>query len=259
MWKRGVEISRSLLKALEAIETLAQAEDGLSLSELAERTGYPASTTHRLLATLAERGYVEQDPQTRRYYLGIKILTLQTQGIRHRHLVRSAFFHLNRLKQQLNGTINLGILSQTDVVYLETFAPDSSLSFYSPPGTQMPAHCTAMGKVLLAHLSSETQERILSSLEMEPRTPNTITSLSDLREELVEIARQGYAVDDQEYAMGVRCLAAPIRDHSGTVIAGASMTVLAEQLPDEQIEPTAALLTRACLDISRSLGYRGDV
>jgi IclR family KDG regulon transcriptional repressor len=257
--ERGAEINRSILKALQAIEILAQAENGCALSELAEQTGYPVSTTHRLLATLASRGYVEQDPQTRRYYLGIKILTLQAHGLRHRRLTRLAFPYLNRLKQQVNTTVNLGVRSGQDVVYLETFAPDSFLAFYSPPGTRMPLHCTAMGKVFLAFLPPEAQEDILSRLELKPLTADTITTLPALRAQLVEIARQGYAADDQEYTVGVRCLAAPVRDHSSAVVAGVSMTALADQLPRERVASTAALVVQACQEISQALGSQCNV
>jgi DNA-binding IclR family transcriptional regulator len=244
------------LKALEILETLAQAESGLPLSELAEDTGYPISTAHRLLNTLAERGYVEQEPQTRRYYLGSKILTLQAQVVRHRQLVQRAFPHLNELKRKANGTVNLGVLSGKDAVYLESFVPDSALGFYSPPGTRMPPCCTAMGKLLLAHLDPAAMGQILSSTKLEPHTPHTITSLSELRAELSRIASRGYAVDDQEYAVGVRCVAAPVRDYSGAVIAGVSVTLPAEQLPLDRIEDTAALIVATCRDISRSMGHR---
>jgi IclR family transcriptional regulator, KDG regulon repressor len=256
--EKRCDINRSLLKSLDTLEILAQADDGFSLSELSERVGHPISTTHRILSTLAERGYVEQDPQTRRYYLGFKILTLQARGIRHRQLTRLAFPHLIQLKQQINTTVNLGVPSQQDVVYLETFAPDTSFAFYSPPGTRMPLYCTAMGKVFLAHFPTLQRREIFDQLDLEPLTPFTIASIADLKAQLQEIFKRGYAIDDQEYTIGVRCLSAPIRDHTGRVIAGASMTVPAEQLSSAQIEPMAALLVQTCLDISKALGYRGD-
>jgi DNA-binding IclR family transcriptional regulator len=249
-------MSRSVLKALETLETLAQAENGLSLSELARQTGYPISTAHRLLNTLAQNDYVEQDPQTRRYYLGTKILTLQAQGIRHRQLAQYAFPRLTQLKQQINGTVNLGVLNGKDVVYLETFVPDSGLGFYSPPGTRMPAGCTAIGKVLLAYLSAEKRGKMLSVLELDRRTPHSVSSLAALQTQLAEIVERGYAADDQEYAVGVRCVAAPVYDHHGEVIAGVSVTLPAEQLPLGQIDSTAALAVKACQDLSRALGYR---
>jgi IclR family KDG regulon transcriptional repressor len=254
--ERSTAISRSVLKALHILETLARTEEGLSLSELAEQMDYPVSTTHRLLATLAERGYVERDPDTRRYQLGVKILTLQTQGIRGHRLVQRAFPQLNTLKQQVHATVNLGVLSENEVVYLETFVPDGSVGFYLPPGTRMPSYCTALGKVLLAHLPRDALEALLPRLDLAPCTPYTITSETALRADLDTTARQGYALDDQEFNVGIRCLAAPIRDRSGTAIAGASMTVPAEQLPNEKIETTAALVTQACQRISRALGYQ---
>ncbi len=254
--ERGVTISRSLLKALELLETLASTENSLSLSVLAEQTGYPISTTHRLLNTLAERGYVEQELQTRHYTLGSKLLTLQAQVVRHRQLIQRAFPHLNRLKQKVNGTVNLGVLSGKDAVYLESFVPDSALGFYSPPGSRMPLCCTAMGKLFLAHLEATTREEMLFSTKLEPRTPHTITSLPELRAELSRISSRGYAVDDQEYAVGVRCVAGPIYDYNGQVIAGVSATLPAEQLPLNRIEDTAALIVAACREISQSMGYQ---
>lgn len=250
------QVNRSILKALETLEILAQAADGMTLSDLSDQAGYPISTAHRLLASLRQLGYVEQDPATRRYYLGVKILTLQSQGIRRHHFVRYAFPHLSRLKQDLNETINIGILSGKDVVYIETYSPDSSMSFYAPPGTRMPSYCTAMGKLLLSHLPSEMFESLLSSITLSPCTPNTITSYSDLKREREQIRNRGYALDNEEYAVGVRCMAAPIHDHGGTVIAGVSVTALAERLNAESVERVATRLVQACQRISEALGYR---
>jgi IclR family KDG regulon transcriptional repressor len=249
-------MSRSVLKALEILETLAQTENGLAVSDLAERTGYPISTAHRLLNTLAHSDYVDQDPETRRYYLGTKILTLQAQSVRQHQLVQSAFPRLTQLKQQVNGTVNLGVLNGREIVYLETFVPDSGLGFYSPPGTRMPSCCTAIGKLLLAHLPAERREKVLSALDLEMRTPNSIASLDLLRQQMAHVRESGYAVDDQEYAIGVRCIAAPIRDHRGEVVAGVSVTLPAEQLSVDQIDCTADLVVKASQDVSRALGYR---
>ena len=249
-------INRSILKALNVLEILAQSENGLRLTDLAEQAGYPSSTAHRLLVSLTECGYVEQDPTSSRYYLGLKILNLQAQAIRRRHIGRRAFPQLTHLRQQLDETVNLGVVNEKSVVYLETFVPNSSFSFYMPPGTRMPLHCTAMGKVLLAHLPSETQDALLASLELKPFTPHTITLLSALRAELREIAQRGYAVDYEEYALGVCCLAAPVRDHTNQVVAAVSVTALADRMPRERDAKVAALLTQVCLDISQALGYQ---
>ena len=142
------EISRSVLKALEMIELLAPAQHGLSLSEVAERTSFPMSAAHRLSATLAGQSYVAQDPQTRRYCLGSKLFALQAQFAPRRHLARIAPPYLRRLMRQLNAAVNLGVLVGQEAVYIETVSPDSIFSLRAPPGTRIPLHCTAGGKML---------------------------------------------------------------------------------------------------------------
>jgi IclR family acetate operon transcriptional repressor len=255
---RDIDVARinhSTLKALEVLEMLAAAEDGLRLTEIANGSGFPISTTRRLLVSLIERHYVEQDPESGRYFPGTQILTLQAHGIRRRHIGRRAYPLLSRLRQELDETVNLGILSGASVVYLETLAPDSSFAFYAPPGTRMPLHCTAMGKVLLAFLRPELQMPLIGSLELVPHTPRSLTSAPTLRAELDAVVRRGFAVDNEEYALGVRCLAAPVRDHSGNVVAGVSVTVPATRLPPERVEDVAARLVETCRAISRGLGY----
>jgi DNA-binding IclR family transcriptional regulator len=248
-------VNSSTLKALDVLELLAAAEDGLRLTDIAKGTGFPVSTARRLLVSLIERHYVEQDPESGRYFPGPKILTLQAHGIRRRHIGRRAYPLLSRLRQELDETVNLGIRSGSSVVYLETLAPDSSFAFYAPPGTRMPLHCTALGKVLLAFLPPEAQAPLLESLELAPCTPRSLTTVPALRAALDEVVRRGYAVDNEEYALGVRCLAAPIRDHGGAVVAGVSVTVPAARLPPGRDEEVAARIVETCCAISRGLGY----
>lgn len=248
----------STLKALDVLEMLAEAEDGLRLTDIAAGTGYPVSTARRLLIGLLERNYVEQDPKTSRYYPGTKLLTLQAHGIRRRHLGRRAYPQLSRLRQQLDETVNLGVLSETSVIYLESLAPDSAMGFYAPPGTRMPIHCTAMGRVFLATLPAGARDSTLDSLDLKAFTPRTITSLPALRASLAGVIERGYAVDDEEFAVGVRCLAAPIRDHTGGVVAGVSVTALAARMPPGRDVEVAPLVLETSHQISRSLGFSGS-
>jgi IclR family transcriptional regulator, KDG regulon repressor len=259
MWKtRMAKVNGSTMKALEVLEHLAEAEGGLRLSDMETSTGFPASTTHRLLLTLIERGYVEQDADTGRYYLGAKILSLQSTGVRRMNISRMAFPTLNNIKNSLNEAVNLGIRSEKSVVYLDTLPADASLSFYSPPGTRMPLFATAMGKVLLAYLSPAVRDSLLAGIELQPLTPHTITSLPQLIEELSRVRLQGYAIDNQEYSRGIRCFAAAIRDHHGEVVASVSTTALIDRFPPERDAAIITLLTQGCLDISHQLGYLGS-
>jgi DNA-binding IclR family transcriptional regulator len=247
--------NNSTLKALEVLEMLAGEEDGLRLTDIAAGAGFPISTTRRLLVSLIDRNYVEQDKQSSRYYLGTKILTLQAQGIRQRQVIRVAYPVLKQLQRELDDTVNLGILSDRHVIYIETLAPESSFSFYAPPGTKMPLHCTAMGKLFLSYLSDGALAGILSGLDWKAHTPHTLTSPEALAAALPEIRRRGYAIDNEEYARGVRCVAAPILAHTGQPAAAVSVTALASRQVGEREEFVARELKAACARISEAIGY----
>ncbi len=248
--------NNSTLKALEVLEMLAGEEDGLRLTDIAAGSGFPISTARRLLVSLIDRNYVEQDKQSSRYYLGVKILTLQAQGIRQRQVIRVAYPVLKQLQRELDETVNLGILGDKSVIYVETLAPESSFSFYAPPGTKMPLHCTAMGKVFLSHLSESVLTGVLSGLDWKQFTPNTITAPEHLAASLPEIKRQGYAIDHEEYAQGVRCIAAPIFSHTGLPAAAVSVTALASRQVGERESFVINELTGACARISEAIGYQ---
>lgn len=245
----------STLKALEVLEMLADAENGLRLTDVADGTGYPRSTARRLLVSLIERGYVEQDLDTNRYHLGVKILTLQSQGIRHRQVMRLAYPFLKQLQRVLDETINLGILSDRNVIYVETLASESTFAFYAPPGTRMPLHGTAMGKLFLAYLEDDALASVLNGLDWKQYTPNTIASPEELAASLPEIKRRGFAIDSEEYALGVRCVAAPILSHAGHPVAAVSVTALASRQVGEREAFVARELTQVCARISESIGY----
>jgi IclR family transcriptional regulator, KDG regulon repressor len=250
------KLNLSTLKALNILEVLAASDEDMRLSDVARELDYPVSTTHRLLLGLMERAYVQRDQNTGRYFLGTKILTLQAQVVRHRHLGQLALPHLVQLKQQCNATVNLGMLNDNCVVYLESLIPDSSFAYYLRPGTRMPLHCTAMGKVFLAYMPLALRNDLLTSLDFQKHTPHTITSADDMKTELRSISQQGYAVDNEEFTLGVRCTAAPIYDHNGCVVAAASVTSLAARLPPERIVNQAELVTQVCQTISAALGYQ---
>jgi DNA-binding IclR family transcriptional regulator len=245
----------STLKALEVLEMLAEADNGLRLTDVADGTGYPRSTARRLLVSLIERGYVEQDLDTNRYHLGVKILTLQAQGIRHRQVIRLAYPFLKQLQHELDETVNLGILSDRNVIYVETLASESSFAFYAPPGTRMPLHSTAMGKLFLAHLGDDARAKVLNGLDWKQHTPHTLASPEALVGSLTEIKLRGFAIDNEEYALGVRCVAAPIYSHAGQPVAAISVTALASRQVGEREAFVARELTEVCARISESIGY----
>lgn len=249
-------LDRSVLKALAVLDALGASDEGLLLTDLAAQVGYPVSTTHRLLKTLASQGYVEKDGPSGRYVLGRKILHLQIASTNRLNLARTAFPHLRELTRVIDETANLSTLSDGRVVYLESVAADRAVGFYSPPGSIAPAHCTAMGKVLLAHLSEAELALWFREHTLTAATPHTVTDAATLRAQLREIRHQGYAIDNEEWVPGVRCVAAPIRGYAGQVVAAASVTVPSGRLSIEREPSVIDTVTRACAAISADLGHR---
>jgi len=250
-------MDRSVLKALAILDALSTCPEGMRQTGLARKLGFPVSTTHRLVATLASQGYVQQDSVSGRYVLGSKIFHLQAASANRPNLARTAFPFLRKLARELDETTNLSMLSDSRVVYLESVAADRAVGLYAPPGTIAPAHCTAMGKIFLAHSPEAELDDWFARNELTPATPFSITDEDILRKHLQEIRLQGYAVDNEEWVAGVRCLAGPVRDFSGNVIAAISISAPSGRLPQEQVETVAETIVRISAAISGALGYRG--
>lgn len=249
-------MDRSVLKALAVLDALGASSDGKLLTELAAEVGFPISTTHRLLATLASRDYVVKDGLTGRYLLGSKILRLQAVTANRLHLARTAFPLLRKLVQQVDETANLATLSDSRVVYLESVAADRAVGLYAPPGTIAPAHCTAMGKLLLAYLPEDELTRWLNQNDLFASTPNTITEPAALEEQLAQIRVQQIALDNEEWVQGVHCIAGPIRDYSGKVVAAVSVSAPNRRLSAERESEVIETVKRICAEISERLGHR---
>lgn len=247
---------RSVLKALSILDTLGSSGDGMTLTELSNAVGFPASTTHRLLATLASQGYVQKESISGRYVLGSKILRLQAVTSNRQNLTRTAFPFLRKLVHDVEETANMGTLSDGRVVYLESLAADRAVGLYTPPGTIAPAHCTAMGKVLLAHLPDADLDSWLAQYSLSLETPQSVTGPERLKETLSGIRESGYALDNEEWVSGVRCVAGPVRDYTGRVIAAVSVSIPSARLIPEREPTVIEMVTRVCDEISAGLGYQ---
>lgn len=247
---------RSVLKALTILDTLGASDQGFLLSELANHVGFPISTTHRLLKTMADQGYVEKDSFSGRYVLGSKILHLQIASTNRLKLVRTAFPHLRALTHDVDEAANLSTLTDGRVVYLESVAAERAVGLYSPPGSIAPAHCTAMGKTMLSYLAEAELNRWFAEHELAAATPNTITDRDELISQLRQIRAQGYSIDDEEWVPSIRCVAAPIHDYSGRVVAAASVSIPIGRLSAEREVEVVTAVKLTCGAISADLGYR---
>jgi IclR family transcriptional regulator, KDG regulon repressor len=252
---RVVGANLTVTKALDVLDLLGQAEQGLRLKDIALRLGLPESTTHRLLTSLAARGYVQQREDHGLYQLGWKIVVLADALGSGARLVETMRPYLQRLVRDVGQTINLAVLSNDQVMYLDCQTPINSLSLYVAPGLTLPAHATSLGKVLLAHLPPAELDAALARLPFTPLTPNTISTPAAFREALTDVRQQGYALDLGELRPDVNCLAVPILDATGRARAAVSMTAPSAELPaDWQVSFPPRLMTVAAEASARSFG-----
>ena len=204
---------RSVERALSILKLFLTGEGELNLAEISARMQLPQSTAFRLLVTLRSSGLIEQSKNNGKYRLGTTSLALGGAFLRSSDLRQSAKDSLEALRDRCGETVHLAVLDKLEVIYLDKLAGLHPIGLMSSRvGDRSPAHCTGLGKALLAQLSdAEIRERYTNT-PLRRYTPNTITHLGTLLKDLAEIRAQGYAIDDEEHEAGVACVAAPIFD-----------------------------------------------
>jgi len=256
--RRKTEFGRptvqSVDRSLDVLEALAQRATPTGISELAQLVGLHVSTVHRLLATLVDRGYVRQDPESSRYHLGSRVFALAAAAELHLDLRNLARPFLERLMRGSGETANLATQAEGDVVYLEHAQSPRLVRMTTQPGARAPMYCTSVGKAMLAFGERELIERVIAG-PMPRRTKKTIVSPERLRAELVAIAHKGYAVDDEEAEEGVRCIAAPVFDRRGGVIGSVSISGPTTRVTPQRVDELAPLICRIAKELSKQLGY----
>jgi IclR family acetate operon transcriptional repressor len=242
---------QSLERALDILEVLSKAEREMGVTEIGPAVGLANGTTHRLLATLMQRGYARQVPETRKYVLGPKTILLAYHGrLRLGPLARPFLKDLMEVSQESS---NLAALDRNSVVYLDQVPSSRMVRMFTEPGNRAPAHATGTGKALLAYQPQVVVDSILGKGELPRFTPRTITDAGRLKEELARIREQGYAVDSEEMEDGVRCLAAPVVGAEGKVVAAISLSGPASRLAQARLKELTPHIKRIAGDFSRSL------
>lgn len=246
-------------RALAALEELAEAPSGLGVTELGRRLGIDKSSAHRMLRTMLARGFVRFDLNTQRYTLGLRLVGLGAVAARGVELTEIARPHLEGLRDAVGEGASLAVLSEGEVLFLAKAAGPGVLTVNQGVGTRMPVHCSALGKVLLAdQRETETFDRVMAQRALTAFTPRTLVHAEELRRHLGLVATRGWAVDDEEYALGLRCIAAPVWDASGRVVAAIGISGPATRVTLERVEALAQLVLQTARAISSSLGYRTD-
>lgn len=248
----GHQVVKSADRALLVLELLAGGRQ--RLSAIAELLGLPLSSVHGLLGTLVQRGFVEFDPASRTYGLGLTAWTVGHSYAGHRDIVNLALPRMEQLARETGETVQLSRLDGTDNVYIAIAESPQPMKLVSAVGMRLPAHAVALGKVLLAGLERAELHRRYPGGELHRCTENTLPDADSLFAELDLVRERGYATDDEEYAIGCRCVAMPIRDRSGAVIAAMSVSA-----PTPRCGPEWGVNTRASLSgvVGRLGGHPG--
>jgi len=247
---------RSLAKGLELLRCFGPESPSLGLSELAVRMSWTKGTAYRFAFTLQRLGYLDQDPVTKRYRPGVKVLELGFACLSSLGLTERAQSFLEELFHQTGQPVHLAVLDGADIVYVARRADRSLTTINLYVGARLPAYCTSMGKVLLGHRPWEEVSRLMRDVDMRPHTPKTVTSLKRLRSDLERIRRSGYGMTDEELELGVRSVAAPIRDATGQVIAAVNVSTLTAKVDlDELRTRFLPKVLETASRISAALGY----
>jgi DNA-binding IclR family transcriptional regulator len=245
---------KSINKALDLLEFLSASEQETSITEINKKLHMGLSTVHRMLTTLKYRGYVIQNQQTTKYRLGIKLFELGCAVQNTKRLIEIIKPYLIRLSQSTNETANLAILEGKEVIYLDTIESIEILRTEIMAGTRSPAHCTALGKVLLAFISDREFESLYKSDESPTSlTSKSISSLEELKKNLKKVKEQGYAVDIEEYKIGVNCIGVPIFGRDGEAIAAISITGPASRFTIDEMKKVKDILMTISKEISNQL------
>jgi DNA-binding IclR family transcriptional regulator len=247
---------QSVDRALDIMEALAGAGRGIGIVDLSARVGLHASTVHRLLATLVARGYARQSPQSQRYSLGTRVLQLGRSFHDRSDLRQEAHRYLQQLTEISGETANLVMRDDDEVVYIDQVQSPHLVRMFAEIGRRVPLHSTAGGKAILASWDRAELHRLVAEKGLPGKTKYTITSLGDLELALGEVRRSGYAIDDQEQEEGVRCVAGPVGDQTGDVVAALSLSGPITRMTRSRIAELGALVVRVCGELSAALGYQ---
>jgi len=251
--RKDTSIIQSLDKGLVLLETVEQAGAPVGLSELASRLGWDKATIHRLLATLERRGYLLRDRSTRRYALGLKIFGLYESVTRGFDIQQVSRPSLVKIAEQTGETAHLAVALSGRIVFIDRVASSESLAVNTQIGAQEPMFCTALGRAILACLpEEELREHLPTPL---PRyTRRTVSSITALRARLTVVRADGYAIDEEEYLPGIRCVASAILGHSGAPIAAIGISGPATRLPLPKLHRYGDLVRRAARELSLRAG-----
>ena len=263
--KNSMQKPSNLVQSVERVanilELVGRNSQGMGIRDLSLVLKLPKGTVHRLLSTLVYMGYVRQDSATKNYFLGLKLLELGNMVTNQLDLIKIAEPVLRGLAEDSGTTVHMAILERNEIVYINKIESEMNaggLKMTSRVGSRTSAHSCAMGKVLLAYSSGDEIDSLIETAGLSQRTPNTITDPDRLKQHLLAVRNQEYAIDDEENELGIRCVAAPVFGDKGSAVSAISASGPAFRVTKRLIQETLRKeVMRAASDISQLLGYTG--
>ena len=247
---------QSLVRALTLMNRLADCGDGATLTELAQQVGLSSSTAHRLLTTLEQERYLHFDAVQRLWRVGVQAFIVGNAFLASRNLVAAARPHMRLLMEESGETVNLAVEDQGQAVYLSQVECRQMMRAFARPGGRVPLHCSSVGKALLATMSDGEVAKVLHGQGLARVTVKTLATTAALKDDLDRSRARGYAIDDEEHAVGLRCIAAAIFNENAEPLAAVSVSGPVARILDERIELLGGVVRRHADAITASLGGR---
>lgn len=245
---------QSLVRALGLLNALARHDQGLSLSDAAKATGLAVSTAHRLLSTLQHENFVRVDPERSVWMIGVQTFIVGSAFLRARELTGVARPFMRQLMERIGETVNLAVEEGGEAIYVEQIECRKTMRAIARPGGRAAMHCSGVGKALLAAMKEEDVQRIMVLRGLDAATAKTITTAEGLAAELQAIRKRGFAIDEEENAIGLRCLAAPIFDEHGKPVAAISLSGPTARIGDDLLQTLGEAVREAANQITLGLG-----
>ncbi len=242
-------------RAAQILDCFGFDHQELSVSEIGAKTGLHRSTAHRILMALEYNDLIKQNPSTGKYHLGIKLFKLGHQAVSQLNLREICRPFLSRLMNDTKETIHLAVLDDDQVLYLDKVEGPHALRMPSRVGRHIPTYCTSLGKAMLSCLDDQEVKSILRRQTLKPHTENTVKNINQLLADLRSVRKRGYAVDNEEIEIGLRCVGAPLRDYTGGMVGAISVAAPSARLSEKNTPVIGRMVIAIAAEISEQLGF----
>lgn len=251
-----IELVQSVDRTLSIMELLSDHDEGLGITEIGERLGLHKSTVHRLLSTLIYKEYVVKDKESNKYMLTLKLFELGNKKVEKLNILSASRVYTKSLMESINEVVHLVVPDENNIVYIDKVEADNTIRMASNIGRHSPMYSTSVGKAIMAFLSEEEVDAIWEKSNIVKYTDRTITDLTRLKQELERVRQKGYAEDDEENELGVRCIGAPVFNYSGKVEGAISISGPTIRVTKDKVEEYGREVKKFADLISRELGYK---